>query len=155
MREELLPAAAKVIQPRLPVRRLDETVLGAFAEAGELVLASVAVFGKQSFFCLAETFLMLRICHLLERLLPYIADAILRIDMMVTGIDRAVALKRQSLPTYRPLGAKRRDMSHPGLDRSLEIVHVNLAQVFSVPLIKNTNEEVSPVVGTDAPLLND
>ncbi len=59
MRKECLPAAAKIIQSRLTVRRFDKTVLGAFAKAGELVFTPATIFRKKPFLCLAEPFLML------------------------------------------------------------------------------------------------
>ena len=45
-------------------------------------------------------------------------------------------------------------MSHPGLDGSIEIVHIDPAQILPAPLVKDTAEKISPVIGVHTPRLN-
>jgi hypothetical protein len=155
VREKLFPSTAKVIQSRLALRRLDEPVLRAFAEAGKLVFAPPAMAGKQSFLGLAEALLKSGEDHLFERPFHDVASTVFRVDVVVASIDRTIAFQGQPLSAHRRLGAERGDVAHPDFDSGLEIIDVDLPEVFSVPLVEDTAEKAPPVFGVNAPVFDD
>ena len=62
--EKMFITRAKIVQSRLTVRRVDETIFRAFTMAGETNIAFPAIIWQRGKFLTAEMLLLGRICHL-------------------------------------------------------------------------------------------
>ena len=90
--EEAAVAGAEVVEARLAVGGLEETVLGAAAVAGESHLAASAVVGKGVAFGGAELALLGAVDHFGKRLLAKVAELVLRVNEVVAAVEIAVVL---------------------------------------------------------------
>ena len=66
--EKMFVSRAKIVQSRLTVRRVDETILRAFTMAGETNIAFPAIIWQRGKFLTAKMPLLGRICHLAQAL---------------------------------------------------------------------------------------
>ena len=95
MRIILVISLTEIVQPRLSILIFLETVLRAFAMAGELHVALLALAGQRGMLQAAECLLLFAVKHVDERLLPDVSQFVFRKDEVVAGIHIAIVLHQQ------------------------------------------------------------
>lgn len=149
MTEESVVTLAEVVEPRFSAGRMAEPVFGAFAVAGEEILARAALLGQPLLLDAPEGCLLLAIEHLYERMLVDVSQFVLREYEVVAGIHVAVELHHCGMATACAHAAYAWRYSHPVGQRSVEDLYEVGAHILFHPLIEDGNEEVAPLFWTD------
>lgn len=95
MVEEVLVPSTKVVQPRLAIRRRHEPVLGAFPVAGKADFALTTVLRQGIGFVAAELPLLRTGDHVGKGLAQHVAQLVLRVDVVVAGVEIPIVLDGQ------------------------------------------------------------
>ena len=95
MREESFVSRTKIVQSFFAVWSFDKSVLRAFAVAGKTDLALAAILRQQVSFIAAEFELLFRSDHLAQALVHDVAQAVLRIYIVVATVKIAIMFDGQ------------------------------------------------------------
>lgn len=145
MRIILVISLTEIVQSRLSILVFPEAVLRAFAMAGELHVALLALAGQRSMFQPAECLLLLAVKHVDERLLPDVSQLVFRKDEVVAGIYIAVVLHHARMTALLGVGADARQHTHPVGKRAVEDFHKHLTHIVAHPVVEDGAEEVAPL----------
>lgn len=145
MRIILVISLTEIVQSRLSILILLETVLRAFAMTGELYVALLALAGQRGMFQPAECLLLLAVKHVDERLLPDVSQLVFRKDEVVAGIHIAIMLHHAGMTALLGVGADARQHTHPVGKRAVEDFNKHLTHIVAHPVVKDGAEEVAPL----------
>jgi len=147
--EEALVTGAQVVQPGFAIRGLDEAVFGTFAMASKTHIAVQAVLRQVFAFIQPEPGLVLGADHLQHVLLPDVAQQVIRLDEVVTGIQVAIVLECQAVTASLIENTHaRRTHPHPVAGGRLEGLHKHFAHVILDPLIEDLDQEAAKLLWT-------
>ena len=134
---------AQVVEAVLATWGFGKAVFGAAAVAGEAVVAFDAVLGQRVLFVLTELGLLRAGDHVADALLVDVAQAIIRIDEVVAGVQVAVVLDDQRLAAGLGEDAQARILAQPRAERHVKKLHKDLADVVAHPFVKDRAEELA------------
>lgn len=121
------------------------------APAGLQYLTLTALTGQLRIFILAKVLLSGRINHLSKALLAHIAESILRVDIMIAGVDVPIMLNHQRSAAGRLMMANRARRADKAGKRPFDIHHKNFADVMFDPAIENGYQKIAVVLRTNRP----
>ena len=145
-----LIARAKIIEPRLPIGRLQETQTRTLAMTGLQPLALTTLAGQSLLLQTAETVLLRTIKHLRQTIRTDVAKLVLRKDKVVAGIHISVLLHDGCMTAFLGIDTNARFGSHPTGQRGIEELHKDLADIPLHPFIEDGAHEPSPLFRTNA-----
>lgn len=146
MRIVLIVSLAEIVQARLSILILLEPVLGAFAMAGELHVAFLALAGQRSMLQPAESLLLFAIKHVDERLLPDVSQLVFRKYKVVAGIYIAIVFHHACMTALLGVGADAWQHPHPVGKCAVEDFHKGLTHIVAHPVVEDGAEEVAPLL---------
>ena len=141
MGEERPVPCAQVVEPCLPVRRLDEPVLGAASVANESHGAFLAVTCQRVQLVLAELALLLRRHQLHHRRLGDVTQKTVRLHKVITGVEVPGVLQRQSGAAGRGKDAQRGGCTDPRCEGYVKDLYEHTAHVAPYPLVKDAGQK--------------
>ena len=139
-------AGAKIIQTALAGRRLNKAVLGTAAIADKAHFAVAAVLRQGIALCLAELMLFVHHHNLGQRNIHDIAEFVIRLDIMVAGIDIAIVFHRHRQAAGFVKDAQSRRRTRPGSQRDIKNLHKDPADIMPHPFFINLNQKL-PIAG--------
>ncbi|MCY1501487.1 hypothetical protein D9M68_355640 [compost metagenome] len=147
--EILLVRRAQVVQAGFAIGRGHETVLRAFAMAGEAVVAVAAISRQRLFLGRAEGLLRGGSEESGGIVSLDVAQSVLRVHVVIAGVEAAVMLDDRRLATTRGEQADRRWQLAPGGQCPFEVHHVDLADILAHPFVEDGDQEVAIALGLD------
>jgi hypothetical protein len=137
MGEKGFVAGAQVVEPRFAIRRLEKAVLGTASMTGKEHGTLVAGARQGVTFGKTEALLLGRAGKIGERNDLHIAEAMARLDEVVTGVDVTVMFHGQPTPTRFVENAQPRRRSQPDGQRNIKYLHAHTSNIVPNPLVKD------------------
>lgn len=141
MGEKGFVAGAQVVEPRFAIRRLEKAVLGTASMAGKEHRALPAGAWQGVTFGATEALLLGRADEICERNDLHIAEAMARLDEVITGVDVTVMFHGKPTPTRFVEDAQPRRRSQPDGQRNIKHLHTHTSNVVPNPLVKDRVQE--------------
>ena len=149
--EEFAVAGAEGVQAGLAGFRAVETVLGAFAVAEVQVLAGAAFARQAIALGDAEPDHRVGLHHFRDAVLADVAQQVLGVNKVITGIEVAVVLEDGVLAAGLAIDAEPRGDAAPAGERGVEEVDVVLADIAPDPFVEDVTHEFAEGDITDTP----
>ena len=149
MFEESVVTLAQEIETGVTVSIVDEAILGTLSMAGKFIAAFPALTGKGTVLDVAEFLLFGPIEHLGESLATNVAEFILGKDKMIARIDVSIVFHHAGMSTIACKDADARRHTAPVGKGAVKEFDKDTAHIVSHPLVKDFDEEIAPLVGTN------
>ena len=147
--KELVKPSAEVIEPRLSVLVLRKAVLGTLAPAGKEV-GTLPALPRQGIVLIAPKPLLSRtVHHLYQRTGADIPKLVLREDEVIAAVDIPIILHHAGVTAALRHSADPRLDAHPIGERGIKDLYEVLPYPVPYPGIKETAEEVAPLLRRD------
>ena len=147
--KELVKPSAKVIEPRLSVLVLRKAVLGTLTPAGKEV-GTLSALPRQRIVLISSKPLLPRaVHHLYQCTGADIPQLVLREDEVITAVDIPIILHHAGVTAVLRHRADARLDAHPIGERGIKDLYEVLPYPVSHPDIKETTEEVAPLLRRD------
>ena len=127
-------------------------MLGAFTVAGITYFALAAVVGECVAFILAELALEFRADHVAQRLVQDISQLVLRIDVVIAGVDIPVVFHRHGGAAGGAEDAEAASHSHRVTQCDIKDLDEYLADILPYPFVENGGQEFSIGFWFEAPV---
>ena len=149
MFEETVVALAQVIETGVTVSIEDEAILGTLSMTGKFIAAFFALTGQGTVLDVAELLLFGPIEHLGESLATNVAEFILGKDKMIARIDVSIVFHHAGMSTIACKDADAGRHAAPIGKGAVEEFDKDTAYVMLHPLVKDRDEEIAPLFGTN------
>ena len=141
--EEFLVGWAQVVEAPFAVRRPGEAMLGALAVAGETNTAIAAILWQAVALGVAEIDRHRTVGELAERGVHQVAQFVVRVDVVIAGVDIAVVLHSERAPAGLGEVAQSAGNVEPLAECHIKQLHIGFTDVAFDPLIEDLNQEVA------------
>lgn len=142
-------AGAKIIQAGFARRGLDKAVLGTAAMADKAHFAFAAVLRQGVALGLAKLMLPVHHHNLGQGNIHDVAKFVIRLDIMVAGINIAIVFHRHRQTTGFVKDAQPRRRAGPGCQRNIKNLHKNPPDIMPHPLFIHLNQKLAIAGGAD------
>ena len=151
MGEETLVGGTKVGEIGFARGGAEETVLGATTVAEAKKFAVSALTRQRIAFILTEFFLKIGLNQFDKRRLGDVAEAVVRIHVVVAGVEVAVVFEREGAAARFAEDADSTARVDPVAERDVEYLHKRTTDVSGDPFVKNRAQKIAVVAGFHAP----
>ena len=149
MFEESVVTLAQEIETGVTVSIEDEAILGTLSMTGKFIAAFFALTGQGTVLDVAELLLFGPIEHLGESLATNVAESIFGENEMIARIDVSIVFHHAGMSTIACKDADARRHAAPVGKSAVEEFDKDSAYIVSYPLVKDCDEEIAPLVGTN------
>src|SRR5581483_8057017 len=152
VRKERLQPTTEIVQSRFAVGRSNDPVLRTFSPAVAQKRARPAVGGKRFVLRVTEPHLGAREHEIRERRGLHASELILRIHVMIAGVDAPVVFDRDALAAQLAVDAQLRADAHMLREQCLHVVDPDLPDVTTEPAVEDPAQEITVIVRIHRPL---